>query len=158
MENLQFKNRKIHTTACKHSFHAMCFKKVKGGTCPCCRAVLDDVDSKIAKIKDDIKLINADFKEEKRTGNLILSNNRKKTSLLKNNLKEQKKFLKDGVLNNTAVWIIGCKEEITKIEQEIKSVFLNSILIESKYTRMMTSYENLLIERKNSLSELLKNV
>jgi hypothetical protein len=47
-----------------------------------------------AKIKDDIKLINADFKEEKRTGNLILSNNRKKTSLLKNNLKEQKKFLK----------------------------------------------------------------
>jgi hypothetical protein len=158
MENLQFKNRKIHTTACKHSFHAMCLKKVKGGTCPCCRAVLDDVDSKIAKIKDDIKLINADFKEEKRTGNLILSNNRKKTSLLKNNLKEQKKFLKDGVLINTAVWIIGCKEEITKIEQEIKSVFLNSVLIESEYTRMMTSYENLLIERKNSLSELLKNV
>jgi hypothetical protein len=126
----------------------MCFKKVKGGTCPCCRAVLDDSVSKIAKIRDDIKSINAGFILDKRCGNSLLSSNRKKTSLLHNNLKEQKKFLKDGVLINSAVWIIGCKEEITKIEEEIKSVFLNSVLIESKYTRMMTYYENLMIEKK----------
>jgi hypothetical protein len=66
MENLQFNNRKIHTTACKHSFHAMCLKKVKGGTCPCCRAVLDENKVEIAKIKDDIKSINDDFMEDKR--------------------------------------------------------------------------------------------
>ena len=158
MENLQFKNRKIHTTACKHSFHAMCFKKVRGGTCPCCRAVLDDVDSKIKKIKYEIKELNAHFIEDKRRGKILLSQKRKEISWLKNNLKEQKKFLKDGVLINSAVWIIGCKEEVTRIEEEINSVFNFTVSAEKTYTIMMTHYANLLNKRKINLSELLQNV
>ncbi len=103
MENLQFKNRKIHTTACKHSFHAMCFKKVKGGTCPCCRAVLDENNVKIAKMRDTIKEINQSFIRDKRRGKALISGKKKQTILLKKKQKEQEKDLKDGVLINNEV-------------------------------------------------------
>jgi hypothetical protein len=93
MENLQFNNRKIHTTACKHSFHGMCIKKVK--MCPCCRAVLDDSVSKIAKIKDEIKELNAKFISYKRCGKRILKTHKKLARSSALLLKKRKSSNKD---------------------------------------------------------------
>jgi hypothetical protein len=156
MENLKFNNRKIHITACKHSFHAMCLNKVKGGTCPCCRAVLDENKKKIAKIKDEIKLINEYFIRDKKRGKELISEKKKQTILLKKKQKEQEKDLKDGVLINNEVWIIARKEEIVKTKDEMIKAFASIIIIESRYPIMMAHYEDLLREKKNTLSALLK--
>jgi len=154
MENLKFNNRKIHITACKHSFHAMCLNKVKGGTCPCCRAVLDENKKKIAKIKDEIKLINEYFIRDKKRGKELISEKKKQTILLKKKQKEQEKDLKDGVLINNEVWIIARKEEIVKTKYEISDLVANTHYFESRYPMMIKAYNDLLREEWSSLNAL----
>ena len=47
---------KTHTTECNHTFHAKCFAKIKGTSCPCCRAVFPkDKKAKIVDMKYEIK-------------------------------------------------------------------------------------------------------
>jgi hypothetical protein len=156
MENLKFNNRKIHITACKHSFHAMCLNKVKGGTCPCCRAVLDENKKKIAKIKDEIKLINEYFIRDKKRGKELISEKKKQTILLKKKQKEQEKDLKDGVLINNEVWIIARKEEIVKTKYEISDLVANTHYFESRYPMMIKAYNDLLREEWIILNALLR--
>jgi hypothetical protein len=55
----------------------MCLNKVKGGTCPCCRAVLDENKVKIAKMRDTIKEINQSFIRDKRRGKALISGKKK---------------------------------------------------------------------------------
>jgi hypothetical protein len=154
MENLKFNNRKIHTTACKHSFHKMCLNKVKGGTCPCCRAVLDENKVKIAKMRDTIKEINQDFIRDKRRGKALISGNKKQTILLKKKQKEQEKDLKDGVLINNEVWIMARKEEIVKTKSEISDVVAITHRLESRYPMMIKAYNDLLRKEWSSLNAL----
>jgi hypothetical protein len=156
MENLKFNNRKIHTTACKHSFHAMCLNKVKGGTCPCCRAVLDENKVKIAKMRDTIKEINQSFIRDKRRGKALISGKKKQTILLKKKQKEQEKDLKDGVLINNEVWIMARKEEIVKTKSEISDVVANTHYFESRYPMMIKAYNDLLREEWIILNALLR--
>jgi hypothetical protein len=132
----------------------MCLNKVKGGTCPCCRAVLDENKKKIAKIKDEIKLINEYFIRDKKRGKELISEKKKQTILLKKKQKEQEKDLKDGVLINNEVWIIARKEEIVKTKYEISDLVANTHYFESRYPMMIKAYNDLLREEWSSLNAL----
>jgi hypothetical protein len=62
--------------------------------------------------------------------------------------------LKDGVLINTAEWIIYIKKRITKIEGMITSTLNYVVAWEIERNELFKENEDLLIDKKRSLSEI----
>ena len=166
MENLKFNNRKIHTTDCNHKFHAMCFSKVKGGACPCCRAVIPQgISMVISNIKKEIKDVKYALKCDKKLAKDMLSEKYKISSTLRKKEEEAKKLLsarlkvvvklENGLFNDfdTAVWISTQEDLIRNMEKERKDHFFKVLLIQSEYPRMIEFYSDILSKKTELLEE-----
>jgi hypothetical protein len=157
MENLQFKRRKIHTTACNHKFHTMCFKKVRGVTCPCCRAsIIPGVDIVIRKTQGIIKEINAEYVLNKKKGKAEILKLKKELSLLKKIQKEIIRDLKKGVIEDTLSVIFGLKKHQIEINKRILDCVRSIIFYETQFPVMVKFFEGLLFEKHAILFEAKK--
>ena len=164
MEALKFNNRKIHTTGCNHSFHAMCFKKVKSGACPCCRAVIPQgISIVIANIKKEIKDVKYALKFNIKLGRKFKSDNHKNLAMLVKKENEEKKLLSDRVKDalckglgddfDTVLWVSTQEEKIKVIEKERQKQYIKIVLLESDYPRMIEYYNKKILEKTTLLDE-----
>lgn len=164
MENLKFNNRKIHTTSCNHKFHEMCFKKVKEGACPCCRAIIPQgIAIVISNIKTEIRDVKSALTMNKKMGkdeisakNKIISALIKEETLEKNVLAVMiRTALSNGQADDLDIvlWVSSQEEKIKKMEKERKSHFLKMLLIQSEYPRMIDYYNDLLSNKAKLLEE-----
>lgn len=80
---------KVHTTECNHTFHTKCFAKIKGGLCPCCRAVFPkDKKTTIADMKKIIKETEEQYKLFKQENKKIVAERFKDENIAHNELKK----------------------------------------------------------------------
>ena len=78
LEALKFNNRKIHVTECNHSFHDMCFKKLKARTCPCCRSAIEQhISSVIVILKLELKELEKNLKIDKKIAVSVIKDAKK---------------------------------------------------------------------------------
>jgi gluconate kinase len=164
MENLKFNNRKIHTTSCNHKFHEMCFKKVKNGACPCCRAIIPlGIAIVISNIKTEIRDVKSAFtinkkmrKDKIAAKSKIISTLRKEETTEKNVLAA---MIKTALSKRQAddldvvLWISSQEERIKRMEKERERHFLKIVMIESTYPIMINYYSDILLNMTKQLEE-----
>jgi hypothetical protein len=79
LEVLEFNNRKLHITECNHKFHRICFQKIIGNQCPCCRGtIMRDMNSLKYEAKKKMKDLKVQFKKEKKDLNAVMFLSKKK--------------------------------------------------------------------------------
>jgi len=165
MENLKFNNRKIHTTICNHKFHEMCFKKVKGGTCPCCRAAFPlGITIVISNIKAEIKDLKIIFQRMRKTRKSLISEKKKTITALVKEEKVQNKFLitylgltlSNGFLSNGvdfALWESEQKDKIEKIQIDMMKQYDKMVSAQLEFSIMIEYHDELLLIQTNMLKE-----
>ena len=151
LEALKFNRRKVHVTDCNHSFHEMCFKKLKTRTCPCCRTVIEqNINSLIKNLKLELKELEKDFRNDKKMAASMINDAKKKPMLMKVLEKMEKKILQDGryfVLEIQKNKILNLEDDI-----QIQMVKVES-LIEVASPRLFEYYRVKILEKNNMLGE-----
>jgi 3-oxoacyl-ACP reductase-like protein len=142
----------------------MCFKKVKEGACPCCRAIIPQgIAIVISNIKTEIRDVKSALTMNKKMGkdeisakNKIISALIKEETLEKNVLAVMiRTALSNGQADDLDIvlWVSSQEEKIKKMEKERKSHFLKMLLIQSEYPRMIDYYNDLLSNKAKLLEE-----
>jgi hypothetical protein len=126
LEGLQGRKRKIHVTACGHSFHGKCFNKVKTNECPCCRGALPPfrvgklrldmatAGDEFRILKSDMKMIVKDLNLLKTELNIPLTGRQFKITITENDINRLREiqdqiYDKEEEIDNNRILFHRCK-------------------------------------------------
>ena len=152
---------KLHTTECNHTFHTKCFAKIKGGSCPCCRAVLPkNKKGKIVDMKNEIKEILEQYKlHMEDTKRIVYDRSRELKAThteLKNEIKKLQTMVKsinEGSLINSVKSQTDKINELTALLENRKRIVRSS---ENRILDCREHFEPIIEAKKYILTEFIR--
>jgi Ring finger domain len=139
---------KLHTTECNHTFHTKCFAKIKGGPCPCCRAVCPTKKTKIVDMKNEIKRIKEQYKLHMEDTKRIVSDRSREMKATHTELNNEIKHLQIIIVN------IGEGSLIDSVKSQTDKINELTALLENK-KRIVRSVENRILECKDHFETMI---
>jgi hypothetical protein len=153
---------KLHTTECNHTFHTKCFAKIKGGSCPCCRAPIPkDKKCKIVDMKNEIKQIQEQYKLHMEDSKRIVSDRSKELKATHTELKNEIKKLQIIVkIVGRGSWIDSVKSQTDKINELTALLENKKRIVRSSDNRILDCreyFEPIIEAKKYILEDFINN-